>query len=121
MLSLLLHWAINAVALWVASLVVPGFTLAGSIWQILIVAAIFGLVNAVLKPIVDFFSGPLIVITLGLFTWVINTALLLVVELLLSVFSDNPAMKIDGLLAAVLAAAIISLVSSLLNFYLTND
>jgi putative membrane protein len=116
-----LRWVINAVALWVASLVVPGFTLAGSIWQILIVAAIFGLVNAVLKPIVDFFSGPLIVLTLGLFTWVINTVLLLIVEILISAFSDNPAMKIDGLMAAILAAAIISLVSSLLNFYLIDD
>ena len=121
MLSLLLHWAINAVALWVASLVVPGFTLAGSIWQILIVAAIFGLVNVIIKPIVDFFSGPLIVLTLGLFTWVVNTALLLVVEVLIGAFSENPAMKINGLLAAVLAAAIISMVSSLLNFYLIND
>jgi putative membrane protein len=117
----LLRWVINAIALWFASIVVPGFTLAGSIWQILIVAAIFGLVNAVLKPIVDFFSGPLIVLSLGLFTWVINTVLLLIVEVLITFLSDTPAMTIEGLMAAVLAAAIISLVSSLLNFYLIDD
>jgi putative membrane protein len=78
MRSLLLHWLLNAAALWVAAALLPGLHFSGSIVQLLLVAAVFGVINSLLKPILTVLTCPLIVVTLGLFTLVINAVLLLV-------------------------------------------
>ncbi len=75
---------VNAVALWVAALVINGIEfehssddgLARKIGTILVVAVIFGLINAIIKPVVKFFAFPFIVLTLGLLTLIINAAML---------------------------------------------
>src|SRR5690242_817264 len=72
MRSLLLHWLLNAAALWVAAWLLPGLDFQGTIVQLLLVAAVFGVVNSLLRPILTVLTCPLIVITLGLFTLVIN-------------------------------------------------
>ena len=70
--ALLVRWLINALALWLTVLVVPGLTFTtGDVVQVLLVAAVFGLVNAVLRPIITVLSCPLVVLTLGLFILVI--------------------------------------------------
>lgn len=71
------RWAINAVALYVAVLVVPGIDLRGSWTGILWLALIIGLLNALVRPLLKFLTCPLIILTLGLFTIVINTVMLL--------------------------------------------
>jgi putative membrane protein len=81
----LLKIGFNAVAIWVATLVVPGVTVRGDRWQqtlltLVLVGAIFGLVNAVIKPIVKFFSFPFYILTLGLFAFVVNALMLLIVS-----------------------------------------
>ncbi len=74
--KLLLRWLINAVALYVAAKLVPGIHTDGG-WQVLLVMAlIFGLVNALVRPILKFLTCPLIMLTLGLFTLVINALML---------------------------------------------
>jgi putative membrane protein len=78
MRSLLLHWAFNAVALWVAAYFLPGLDFTGSLVDLLLVAAVFGIVNSLLRPILTILTCPLIVLTLGLFTLVINALMLLV-------------------------------------------
>src|SRR5215207_7188791 len=70
----------NAVAVWVAALIVGGVdvtarTTAGKIGTLLIVGAIFGLVNAVIKPVAKLLSLPLVILTLGLFALVVNALL----------------------------------------------
>ena len=78
MRSLLLHWLLNAAALWIAAWLLPGLDFRGSALDLLLVAAVFGLVNSLLRPILTVLTCPLIVLTLGLFSLVINAILLLV-------------------------------------------
>lgn len=72
----LVRLVITAIALWVAIEVVPGISYTGAPMALLLVAVVFGLVNAVLKPILTILTCPLIFLTLGLFTLVINAVLL---------------------------------------------
>ncbi len=78
MRNMLLHWAFNAAALWVAAYFLPGLDFTGDLLQLLLVAAVFGIVNSLLRPLLTVLTCPLIVLTLGLFTLVINAVLLLV-------------------------------------------
>ena len=78
MRALLLHWVFNAIALWVAAYFLPGLDFTGTLPQLLMVAAVFGLVNSLLRPLLTVLTCPLIVLTLGLFTLVINALMLLV-------------------------------------------
>lgn len=122
----LIKVGVNAVALWVAALVVPGVTLvsdeAGTgskIITVLLVAAIFGLINAVIKPIAMVLSLPALILTLGLFTLVVNAAMLQ----LLSWFSGklDLSFHVDQFFwSAIFAALIISLVSWAMNSFLPD-
>ena len=66
----------TAASLWVAVWLVNGLEFEGELWEFLIVAAIMGLANAVARPILTFFSLPLVVLTLGLFLLIVNAAVL---------------------------------------------
>ncbi|MBA3260802.1 MAG: phage holin family protein [Gemmatimonadales bacterium] len=76
--SLVLHWLLNAAALWTAAYLLPGLDFTGGPVDLLLVAAVFGIVNSLLRPILTVLTCPLIVVTLGLFTLVINAVLVLV-------------------------------------------
>lgn len=76
MTRLFLRLIINALALWVAAWAVPGVTFRGELWGLLVVAIVFGLVNALIRPVVKFLALPLLVLTLGLITFVINAFML---------------------------------------------
>jgi putative membrane protein len=83
-MGLLVRWVINAVALWVTTLVVPGITVSGStrtryILTLVIVALIFGLVNAIIKPLIQVVGCVFYVLTLGLISFVVNALLFLLV------------------------------------------
>src|SRR3954466_14328707 len=78
MRSLLLHWIFNAAALWVAAYFISGLDFSGSPVRLILVAAVFGIVNSLLRPLLTVLTCPLIVLTLGLFTLVINALMLLV-------------------------------------------
>jgi len=117
MTRLLLRLVINAIALWVASYLVPGITLTNDVGGILIVALIFGLINALIKPIVDFFTCPFYVITLGLFTFVVNALMLL----LTSALTGNERLYVDGFWPALLGGIVIGVVSMLLSLFLSEE
>lgn len=118
MSRLILRWLINAGALWLAAYLVEGISYEG--WPaLLIVAAIFGLVNALIRPIVTLLSCPLVILTLGLFTIVINALMLLLTEWVATVF--NLAFFVDGFWpAAVLGALVISVVSILGSIFIRD-
>jgi putative membrane protein len=78
MRSLLLHWTFNAAALWVAAYFISGLDFTGGLGHLLLVAVVFGLVNSLLRPLLTILTCPLIILTLGLFTLVINAIMLLV-------------------------------------------
>lgn len=95
---------ITAIAFWVAASIVPGIVLPGLIGT-LIAAVIFGLVNAVVRPVLATLSLPLTFLTLGLFTLVINAAMFGLTALLM------PGMQIHGFLPAFLGAVVVAVVS----------
>ena len=85
-LRLLLAWAINAAALWVANALWDSVTIEGW-WAYIIGAAVLGIANAILKPILTLLTLPLVVITLGLFYLVINIAMVALAEWIAPNFS----------------------------------
>jgi len=85
---------------------------------LLAVAVIFGLVNAIVRPIVRLFTLPLFVITLGLFTFVVNALMLLLTAWIGDQF--DLAFEVDGFVAALLGALVISVVSFLINLLLPD-
>ncbi len=114
MTRLILRIAVNAVALWAAAELVDGVTLSQQFWQVILVALIFGVVNAVIKPIATLFSLPFIVLTLGLFTLVVNTLMLMLTDALTS------GLTVAGFGSAFWGALVISLVSWLLNMFVSD-
>jgi putative membrane protein len=75
-MAFLLTWLGTAAALWIAVWMIDGFDFSGAWWQFLIVAAILGLANAIVKPILRLLSLPIVVLTLGLFLIVVNALVL---------------------------------------------
>jgi putative membrane protein len=120
---LIVRLLVNAVALWVATLVVDGVDVDTSstrdeVLTILAVAAVFAVVNVLVKPIVKLLSLPLYIITLGLFTLVVNALMLLLTSWLAGKLGIP--FDVDGFWTAVLGALVISVVSWLLNVLLPD-
>ncbi len=115
-MRLLVRWAVSAFALFVAVWMVPGiFIEDGGGWAVYaVMAVILGFVNAILRPLLKLLTCPLIILTLGLFTLVINgLTLWLSAWLANRVFSVG--FYINGFWAAFLGSLIVSLVSVILS------
>ncbi len=115
--NLLIRLVINGVALWVASYLVPGITLTTDIGSVLLVAVVFGLINALIKPVVDFFTCPFYILTLGLFTFIVNALMLL----LTSALSGPERFHVADFWSALLGGIVIGIVSMLLNLFLSDN
>ena len=113
------RWAINAVALYVAVLVVPGIDLRGSWTDVLWLALIIGLLNALVRPLLKFLTCPLIILTLGLFTIVINTIMLLLTSRIAQGFGIG--LSVDGFWTAVLGSLVISIVSIVMSVIFRDE
>jgi putative membrane protein len=115
----LIRVLINAVALWVASQFVSGIHHEGGWTTLLLVAVVFGLLNAVIRPILALLSCPLQILTLGLFTLVLNAGMLL----LTGAVSRGLGLDffVDGFAPAFWGGLIISLVSMLLSIFVKDD
>jgi len=114
----LLRWLINALAIYVASKVVPGIYVRDE-WAIVVVALILGLVNAFIRPLIKFFTCPLIVLTLGLFTFVINAAMLGLTAWVAGQLGIR--FEVAGFWAAFWGALVISLVSLALTLLIRGE
>jgi putative membrane protein len=106
---------INAVALWVASSLLDGIELSSGFWRVLLVGAIFGLVNALIRPVALLLSLPFLILTLGLFTFVVNALMLLLTDAITS------SLTVDGFGSALGGAVIISIVSWALSTFLVEQ
>jgi putative membrane protein len=113
MRSLFVRWVINALALYVAVNIIPGISFSKGPVALLIVAALFGIVNSALRPILTVLTCPLVVLTLGLFTFVINALLLLLTAWLSRQFDLG--LHIDNFGSAFLGGLLIGIVSLLLS------
>jgi putative membrane protein len=119
---LIIRWAINAVALYVA--VVPGW-LPGihfqstKWWAIPIMAIIFGLVNALVRPLLKFLTCPLILLTLGLFTLFINAGLFWLTGLIGNYF--NIGFTVEGFWPAMLGGLVVGVITALLTLLVKDE
>ncbi|HVU14689.1 MAG TPA: phage holin family protein [Phototrophicaceae bacterium] len=126
MRNLILRFLINAVAIAViTSGLLPGITIIGSqMMTIAIVALIFGLVNSLIKPIVRVLTCPVVLLTLGLFTFVINGAMLELTAILTTKFTVNltrGSLDIENFAWAILGALIISVIDVALEAILIRS
>jgi len=124
LLNFALRTVVNAVALGVAAWAIPGITFGGGstgqvIWTVVLVALIFGILNAFIKPIIKLISLPLIILTLGLFVFIVN-ALMLELTSWLAGKLDLPFHVEHFFWDAVLGGLIITFVSMLLSFIKTD-
>ena len=113
--KLLVRWICNVVALFVAAWVLSGITYGNQWWTLFIAAAVFTIVNAWVKPILAILSIPFIVVTLGLFYFLINVLMLYLTDWIV------PDFEIKTFWWAVLAAIIVSIVNGLLNMLMPDD
>lgn len=124
MISFIIRLVINGIALWVATEVVDGVTVtsdstSNQVLTLLLVALIFGVVNAFIKPLIKLLSLPLLILTLGLFTFIVN-ALMFWLTSWIAEQLELP-FHVDGFFwEAVLGALVVSFVSWLLNLLLPN-
>jgi putative membrane protein len=108
-MNILLSIVANAVALFATAYVVPGITFGGSWVQLLVAGAIFGLLNLIVRPIALFLSLPLLVLTLGLFYFVLNGVLLW------GFSTFMPGYHVAGLWAGILGSLVIMVVNWLVH------
>ena len=120
-MKLLLRWLISAISLYVAVLIVPGISVEGTAWiAFTVMALVLGLVNALVRPILKLLSCGFIIITLGLFVFVINAGSFM----LASTIAQNwfgIGFYVDSFGAALLGSIIVSVVSVILSSILIDD
>ena len=112
--ALLIRWVSNVVALYVAAWLLSGVTYGDQWWTLLVAAAVFTVVNAWIKPVVAVLSIPFIVITLGIFYFLINVLMLYVTDWVV------PQFEIHTFWWGVLVAIIVSVVNGILQMVLPD-
>ena len=115
----LLRFALNTAALYAAVWLVPGIRFDGGLGQFLLVGVVFGLVNTLLRPLLTILTCPLVVLTLGLFTLVINALMLLATAWLSERWELG--FTVDGFVAALLGGIIVGVTSTILALFLGNE
>lgn len=121
MTKFFLRWVINAIALYLAIFLLNGrgVEFAGNWISIIWLALIFGLVNAFLRPLLKILTCPLIILTLGLFTLLINTFLFWLTGQIGQTF--NLGLSVQGFWPAFLGGLIVSVVSVILSLILKDE
>ncbi len=122
MQRVILRWAINAVALYVAVGTgwIPGIRAENtSWWAILVLALVFGLVNSLIRPLLSFVTCPLILLTLGLFTLVINAGMFWLTGWIGQYF--NIGFTVQGFWPALWGGLVVGVVSALLSLILRDE
>jgi len=116
-MKLLVRILVNAAALWVAARLVPGID-AGGVGSVLAIAVVFGVLNALIKPFLKLVSCPVILLTLGLFTLVVNAVMLMLTAWFGAKLGIE--FRVDGFVAAFLGALLVSIVSTVLSWLLPD-
>ena len=119
MTKLILRWAINAIAIYLAVTFVPGITLHSGLLSVVWLALILGLVNAFIRPLLKLLTCPLIILTLGLFTLLINTFVFWLMGQIGQSFGIN--ITINGFWPAFLGGLVVSVVSVILTMILKDE
>jgi len=115
----LVRLLVNAAALWVATHLVPGVSYEGGWLSFLGVALVFGFVNAFIRPVAKILTFPLIIVTFGIFSLVVNGLMLWLTSSLSSALGLG--FQVSGFWAAFFGALIVSIVSTLLSMMVTES
>jgi putative membrane protein len=118
MLALLVRLLVNAAALWVAVRLVPGISFAGDEVRLLLVALVFGVVNAVVRPVLVLLTLPVLILTLGLFTFVLNALMLWLTSALSGALGLG--FHVAGFWAAFFGALVVTIVSAVLSLFVRD-
>lgn len=113
MMIIITRWLVITAAILLSSMLIPGIRV-DTLSTVLIAAGLLGLVNIIIKPVLIILTLPLNILTLGLFSFVINAFLLKLVAYFV------PGLEIEGFLAALLGALVISFVNWLSNRFITR-
>ncbi len=114
-----IKWLINTIAIMLAIKLVPGIVYAGEWWGILVVGLIFGLINTFIRPFIKLFALPLLILSLGLFTFIINALMLSLTSWLSDKF--HLGFHVENFKAAFIGALVISLSSMVLSCLIPSD
>jgi putative membrane protein len=106
-MGFVVRWIINAVALYLTTLIVRGVKVP-DFGTALLAALVLGIVNAVIRPVILLLTLPLNILTLGLFTFVVNAAMLYIV-------SSVTQLRLESFWAAFLGAIVLSVISTVLS------
>lgn len=118
-MRLVIRLLVNAAALWVATRLVPGLAFTGEPALLLAVALVFGVLNAAVRPVLMVLTCPFIVLTLGLFTFVLNAFMLWLTGAVSEALALG--LHVDGFWAAFLGAIVVGLVSFALSLLLGSE
>lgn len=118
-MGILARFTLNTLALYAAVWLIPGIRFDGSLGRFLLVGVVFGAVNTLLRPLLTILTCPLVVLTLGLFTLVINALMLLATAWLSERWDLGFA--VDGFVAALLGGIIVAIASTILALFLGNE
>ena len=121
MTKFILRLAINAIALYLAVYFLPGIDLRSNLTSILWLALIFGLVNALVRPLISLLTCPLIILTLGLFTLVINTFLFWLTSVIGQSFGIGLIISEPVWWNAFLGGLVVSVVSVVMTLILKDE
>lgn len=112
-MQIIIALVLNALALMATAYVVPGFHV-DNFTTALLAGVVLGVVNTFIKPILGFLTAPLTVVTLGLFAFVVNAVVLFIVSYIV------PGFQVDGWMAAILGAVVLSIVATVLSSVLKD-
>jgi len=108
-MSLIIHWIVSAIASIIAAYLIPGIdvTLIGA----LVLAVVLGLINAFLRPLINLITLPLNIVTLGLFSLVVNALLVMLAGMVV------PDFVVDGFWPAFFFSIVVSLITALFGMW----
>lgn len=109
----ILQWLITSLAIFAAFSLVPGITFSGNGYEIGIIAMIYSVINLLIRPILTLITCPMIILTLGMFTVIINGVLLLITADLAKYFGID--FQIETFFTALIGAVVISLTTFVFN------
>lgn len=104
-MGILVNWLLSAIAIGITAYLLPGVHIEGGAVTVLVLAVVLGLINAILKPILKLLTLPITILTLGLFSLVINALLILLAARIV------PGFMVDGFWWALLFSIVLSLVN----------
>ena len=111
MISVLVNWVVSAMVIFSIAYILPGASVV-DFTAALVVALVLGIINALLKPVLLILTLPINILTLGLFTFILNALLIILVSNIV------PGFIVDGFLAALIFGIVLSVVNTVVNNFL---